>query len=386
MTTTPHLMDMMSKLIETPSVSSVSPSFDMGNRAVIDLLANWLDDLGFTVELQPLENHTDKANLIATLGQGEDGLVLAGHTDTVPCDESRWRFDPFSLTVSKDRLYGLGTSDMKSFLALVIEAASSFRDSDLQRPLTILATADEESTMDGAKLVSQRAQRLGRYCVIGEPTNLIPVHQHKGMFMEAIRLLGKSGHSSDPRLGKNALEGMHTVIQGLVDFRTELGEQHNNPVFDVPTPTLNLGHIHGGDNPNRICGKCELHLDLRPLPGMSIDELRQTLRDRVAGIAAELELECEFEALQHGIPALETPPDSPIVTLAEQLAGTKSVAVAFATEGPYLNQMGTETVVLGPGNIAQAHQPDEYLEIGRIKPTLDLLRQLIARTCSDALD
>jgi len=386
MTTTPHLMEMMSKLIETPSVSSVSPMFDMGNQAVVDLLANWLQDLGFTVEIQTLENHTDKANLIATLGQGEDGLVLAGHTDTVPCDEGRWRFDPFSLTVSKDRLYGLGTSDMKSFLALAIEAAGSFKDSDLERPLTILATADEESTMNGAKLIAQRDQRLGRYCVIGEPTKLIPVHQHKGMFMEAIRLVGQSGHSSDPRLGKNALEGMHAVMHGLVDFRTELEELHNNPTFDVPTPTLNLGHIHGGDNPNRICGQCELHFDLRPLPGMSIDELRQTLRDRVSRIAAALELECEFEALQDGIPAMDTPADSPIVKLAEELSGAKSIAVAFATEGPYLNQMGTETVVLGPGNIAQAHQPDEYLEIARIEPTLELMRQLIARVCSDEFE
>ena len=379
-------MEMMSKLIETPSVSSVSPSFDMGNRAVIDLLANWLDDLGFTVDIQTLENHTDKANLIATMGQGEDGLVLAGHTDTVPCDESRWRFDPFSLTVSKDRLYGLGTSDMKSFLALAIEAARSFEGTDLQRPLTILATADEESTMDGAKLIAQRNRRLGRYCVIGEPTNLIPVHQHKGMFMEAIRLLGQSGHSSDPRLGNSALEGMRVVMQGLADFRTELGELHNNPAFDVPTPTLNLGHIHGGDNPNRICGQCELHIDLRPLPGMSIEELRHTLREKISGMAAELELECEFDALFDGVPAMQTPADSPIVKLTEELSGNNSIAVAFATEGPYLNKMGTDTVVLGPGNIAQAHQPDEYLAIARIEPTLDLLRQLIARVCGDGLD
>ncbi len=374
----PKLLEMMRKLIETPSISCVSRERDMSNHAVIGLLAEWLEGIGYAITLQSVSD--GKTNLIATLGSGDDGLVLAGHTDTVPFDEGRWQFDPFKLSEVDGRLYGLGTSDMKCFLAITIEAVRQFTATDLRRPLTILATADEESSMHGAKALRQR-ERLGRYCVIGEPTNLKPVRSHKGILMEAIRLRGRSGHSSDPRLGNSALDGMHAVIQELIAYRGELAARFHNANFDVPVPTLNLGYIHGGDNPNRICGDCELHIDLRSLPGMNNDELRTMLRERIANVAERLELECSFDALFEGAPAMETSPDSPIVRLAEQLTGFASGVVAFGTEGPFLNAMGTDTVILGPGNIAQAHQPDEYLELARIQPTIDLLRRLITKIC-----
>jgi len=143
---------MLSGLIAAPSMSSVSPEFDTSNREVIDLLADWLERLGFAVEVLPLPTQPHKANLIATLGKGPGGLVLAGHTDTVPYDEGRWSHNPFRLTEKDNRLYGLGTSDMKGFFALAIEAARQFQAEQLQQPLIILATADEESSMEGAKI------------------------------------------------------------------------------------------------------------------------------------------------------------------------------------------------------------------------------------------
>ncbi|MGI9302986.1 MAG: acetylornithine deacetylase, partial [Gammaproteobacteria bacterium] len=303
----PHLLEMISKLIAEPSVSSVSPTLDMGNRAVIDLLALWLDDLGYTVEILPLPARKNKANLIATRGGGEEGLVLSGHTDTVPYDDGAWHYDPFTLTEYEGRLYGLGTADMKSFLPIAIHAAAQFATKDLQRPITILATADEESTMAGAKLLENEGRRLGRHCVIGEPTSLKPVRQHKGAMMEAIRLVGQSGHASDPRLGNSALEGMADVMRELIAYREELAARHRDPAFDVPGPTLNLGHIHGGDNPNRICGECELSIDIRVLPGMDIDELREDLRRRVAVVAERRSVTQPPTATSNGF-LLPTPP------------------------------------------------------------------------------
>ena len=376
---------MIAALIETPSVSSVSPAFDQGNKAVVEILAGWLSALGFRVEILPLSEQAGKANLIATLGAGPGGLVLAGHTDTVPYDEGRWNHDPFALTTLDGRLYGLGTSDMKAFLALAVEAASDFTAGQLKEPLIIVATADEESSMSGAKALVDARRPQARYAVIGEPTGMRPVRMHKGILMEAIHLRGRSGHSSDPALGNSALEGMHPILGELLRWRTELQAKHRNPLFAVPYPTLNLGHIHGGDNPNRICADCELHIDLRPMPGMDLQALRETMRYRLQGVIRDTGLELDCRPLFEGTPALETPASSDIVRVTEQLTGYQAGAVAFGTEGPYFNQLGINTVVLGPGDIDQAHQPDEYLAESRIAPTVALLRQLIQRFCVQAV-
>lgn len=377
----PPLLEMIEGLVRTPSVSSVDPAIDQGNRAVIDLLGSWLDNSGFQVELMPLPGKPEKANLIATLGRGSGGLVLAGHVDTVPYDVGQWTHDPFSLTETDARLYGLGTSDMKSFIALALEASRDVQAPDLDEPLILLATADEETSMSGARALVEKQRPHARYAIIGEPTGLHPVRMHKGILMEAIRLHGHSGHSSDPSLGNSALEAMHTVIGSILAWRDELQQKNQNQLFAVPFPTLNLGHIHGGDNPNRICAECELHIDLRPLPGMDAAELRGELHHRIRYSLRDSGIGIDFESLSAGVPPMETPADAAIVRLAEKLTGYPSQAVAFATEAPYLAQLGMETVVLGPGDIAQAHQPDEFLALERLNPTISILQQTINTVC-----
>lgn len=235
--------------------------------------------------------------------------------------------------------------------------------------------------MCGAKALVDAARRLGRYAVIGEPTGLKPIRMHKGIAMEAIRLTGRAGHSSDPSLGVNALEGMHRVIGAILDWRDELQRAHRNPQFAVPVPTLNLGHIHGGDNPNRICGQCELHFDLRPLPGMDLAALRGDLDRRLGTLLADSGLQLERVPLFEGIPAMETDASAAIVQSAERLTGHTAEAVAFGTEGPYLNSLGLQTIILGPGDIAQAHQPDEFLALDRVAPGVRLVQGLIREFC-----
>jgi acetylornithine deacetylase len=375
----PELLKMMSQLIATPSISCVQPELDMSNEPVIDLLAGWLESSGFRVTKQPVA--PAKFNLIASRGTGSDGLILSGHTDTVPCDEALWRSNPFKLTESEDRLYGLGSCDMKSFIAMAIMASQTFSEDQLVRPLTIIATADEETTMSGARLLAESGEPLGRYCVIGEPTSLNPVRAHKGILMESVKFIGSSGHSSDPALGNNALEAMHQYIHKLLQYRSQLQQQHQNPAFDVSSPTLNLGHIHGGDNPNRICGECELHFDLRFLPGMNLETLRQQVRSLATQVAHENELSVEFEALFMGSPAMQTDSDSLINRYIEEVTSKSSGSVAFSTEAPFFNDLNCETIVIGPGSIRQAHQPDEYLPVDQISPTIKLLESLIKRFC-----
>ena len=374
-----RLLERMRQLIATPSVSSVSPQFDQSNQAVIDLLANWLEDAGFVVRIQHLAQ-AGKANLIATLGSGIDGLVLAGHTDTVPYNAELWQYDPFAGVVANERLYGLGAADMKSFLALALEAASRFSAADLRHPLTIVATADEESSMHGARMLGE-VLPPHRHALIGEPTELRPVRMHKGMGMESIHVRGQAGHSSNPALGVSALEGMHLLIAELLRWRTELQERYHHAAFEVPVPTLNLGHIHGGDNPNRICGACELHIDLRPLPGMSLQSMREALHQRLQNCIADSALTLSFTPLFAGIEPFETPAAAPIVQLAETLSGAAAGAVSFGTEAPFFNALGMQTVILGPGSVTCAHQPDEFLPLADIAPTLRILQGLIARLC-----
>lgn len=381
MVSPPDLREMIARLIEIPSISSVNPEEDQANRPVVDQLAEWLSGMGFKIEVQEIPNAPGKANLIATLGSGEGGLVLVGHTDTVPFDEGRWQSDPFRLSERDGKLYGLGTSDMKAFLALVLEAARGLRAQDLQQPLIVLATADEESGMSGARALVEAGKPRGRHAVIGEPTNLIPVRMHKGVMMESVRVIGRSGHSSDPSFGLNALEGMTAVLNELQRWRAELQQRYRNDAFKVPGPTLNLGRICGGDNPNRICPEVELQLDIRPLPGMSLEELRQELGRRVRQATAAQPWELELKPLFPGLPPMETPATAPIVRATERLTGASAEAAAFGTEAPFLQALGADVVVLGPGDIAQAHQPDEYLRLDRLTPTVELLRQLIRDFC-----
>jgi len=377
----PNTIDKISALIGSPSVSSTSVQWDSSNLGVIETLNTWLEELGFKCEVMRIPGEPLKANLIATLGSGPGGLVLSGHTDTVPCDPELWRSDPFTLTERDNKLYGLGSCDMKGFIALAVEAASEFKDIALKAPIIILATADEESSMSGARALVDAGRPKARAAIIGEPTGLQPIRMHKGMMMEAVRIEGQAGHSSDPSLGANALEAMHGVMSELLSIRSELQGKYQHAGFQVNVPTMNLGCIHGGDNPNRICGRCELEFDLRPLPGMSMDGLRNLISERLHPIEAKHKVSLAVRSLFPGIPPFEEQANSELVAQVEKLTGHSASAVAFGTEAPFLQALGMETVVLGPGSINQAHQPDEFLALDQIRPTLDLLRNLIKHYC-----
>jgi acetylornithine deacetylase len=377
----PGQFDMLKALVAAPSVSCSTPQFDMSNRGVVDLLAGWLEALGFAIQIIPIAGQPTKANLIATRGAGPGGLVLAGHTDTVPYDHHSWQQDPFTLTERDQRWYGLGATDMKGFFPVVLAAIQGFDNVEFKQPLIVLATADEESSMDGAKQLVEQGRPKARFAVIGEPTDLKPARLHKGMMMESLILTGRSGHSSDPALGVNALEAMTDAIGELRAFRAELQQRHRNPAFHVEVPTLNLGCIHGGDNPNRICGECELHFDLRPLPGMDIRVLRDSIVQRLQPLAEKHRVNMQLRSLFPGIQPFEQNADSALIKAVEQLTGHSAGAVNFATEAPFMQALGMETVVFGPGSIDQAHQPDEYIDTAQLKPAVAAISGLIRKFC-----
>jgi len=375
--------DRIARLIARSSVSSAAPGWDQSNSEVVGELADMLEQAGFTVEVLPLPHDPLKENLIATFGKGEGGLVLAGHTDTVPYDLAQWKTDPFRLSERDGKLYGLGTSDMKAFLALALEVTEGLSADSLTAPLIVLATADEESTMNGARALVDMQRPKGRYAIIGEPTDMKPVRAHKGIMMERIKIVGRAGHSSNPAYGESALEGMTDVLIALRALREELQDRYQNPGFEVPYPTLNLGRIHGGDSANRICGECELDIDVRLLPGMEAAWVRTQLQERCARAIEKRGLTVEVTPLEEETPPHELKAQSEVLRTAELLTGEGATTVAFATEAPYLARLGTETLVMGPGGIGEAHKPDEFVRMERLEPTVQLLRAMTQRLCKD---
>jgi len=385
----PNFTQSLTQLIACPSISSTQPSWDQGNLKVIQLLATWFEELGFSIDIQQVpsahKGGAKKYNLLAKLGNGDGGLLLAGHSDTVPFDESRWQSDPMGVIDKDNKFYGLGTCDMKGFFAFILQACKGLTAKQLKKPLYILATADEETTMAGARFFAQSQAAKPDVAIIGEPTSLVPVVMHKGHMSHRISVEGQSGHSSQPNLGVNAIEIMYQVIGELINLKEKFNLNYKNEAFDVPAPTLNMGAIKGGDNANRICGHCDLDIDLRSLPGMTDDELLHWLSEALKPLAEKFPGRISFEELHPSSPSFEQKKhqhdDKCFVSIAEEISGHSCCAVNYATEAPYIQQLGCQTIVLGPGSINQAHQPNEFLAHSEIEKTEQILVEMIQRYC-----
>lgn len=381
----PSFIEIYNELITIPTISNVADAkLDYSNKLLVEKLANWLADLGFKIILTPIPNTRDKYNLLATYSNNANdtlgGLLLSGHTDTVPFDEGLWTKDPFKVTEFDNKWYGLGTADMKGFFAFILE---SLRDIDLKsltKPLHILATADEEITMAGAAYFAQHAKLQPDCTIIGEPTSLIPIRAHKGFVSNVIRITGKSGHSSDPEKGINAIEVMHLVIGKLLELKQKLKNEYHNNSFAVPYPTMNLGIIKGGDAANRICGCCELIMDIRALPEMDIHSLYDLLCQTLQPIKNQYPNRIDIAYEVDPIAGYECQHDNPALQEVEKLVNQSAQTVNYSTEAPFLNQIAP-TIVLGPGSIEQAHQPDEFVDMSYLKPTKATLQKLIQRFC-----
>ncbi|WP_371187786.1 acetylornithine deacetylase [Thalassotalea maritima] len=379
--TLPNLENALSQLIATPSISAESAQLDQSNQAIINLLGNWFADLGFTIDIQPVPHTRNKYNLLAKIGHGEGGLLLAGHSDTVPFDEQGWHSDPFKVSVRDNKFYGLGTCDMKGFFAFILQACKAVDLTKLKKPLYILATADEETSMAGARFFIKQQLVKPDVAIIGEPTKLKPVIMHKGHMSHRISVTGKSGHSSLPDHGVNAIEIIYQVIGRLLNFKQHLANTYQNKAFSVTEPTLNLGAIHGGDGANRICGECYLDIDLRALPGIKDDELVAWLADAIKPIADQYPGRINIRELHLSSPAFAERADSELAQTAKTISGHCCQAVNYATEAPYIQQLGCQTIVLGPGSIEQAHQNNEHLAFEQIKPAEHMLLQFIHHYC-----
>ncbi|GAC22113.1 acetylornithine deacetylase [Paraglaciecola arctica] len=368
-------------IIKSPSISAFDEKIDQTNRPLIDILSSWFSELGFTITIQHVPGTRNKFNMLAKIGSGEGGLLLSGHSDTVPFDEGAWQSDPFKVKQADGKLFGLGSCDMKGFFAFILEALKTIPLNKLKKPLYILATADEETSMAGARFFAQQQLIKPNMAIIGEPTELVPIYKHKGHIAQSLNIQGKAGHSSDPDKGVNAIEIMYQAIGQLMDLQSRLKGQFHDDDFSVPYVTMNLGHIHGGDGENRICGHCKLNFDLRAVPELNDQQALAMIDEALAPVFAKYPSRLSLDLMYPTAPAFACRDEQNILALAEQLTGKKFQSANYATEAPFINQLGCDTIVLGPGSIDQAHQPDEYISLDYVDPTVHILQQMINKVC-----
>lgn len=384
----PSFIQLYNEFISIPTISSLQNSeLDHSNRSFIDRLAHYLSELGFSVTIEEVPQTRQKFNLLAQFIPEQQstetaigGLLLTGHSDTVPFDEALWHSDPFSVTEKNGRWYGLGTADMKGFFAFILEALKSIDLKSLQKPLSILITADEEITMAGAAHFARHHSIQPDCIIVGEPTSLIPIRAHKGFTSNGIQVVGRSGHSSDPDSGLNAIEIMHQVITLLLQLKETLKTSYHNGGFQIPYQTMNLATIHGGDAANRICGCCDLVLDIRPLPDMKAIDIKPLIISTLAPLMARYPDAIRVVSKIDPIQGYECDAHDPMLCLVEQITSQRAQTVNYSTEAPYLQSIAP-TIILGPGSIAQAHQPDEFISMDQFQPTLDTLQRLIHQFC-----
>ncbi|MSP68315.1 MAG: acetylornithine deacetylase [Alphaproteobacteria bacterium] len=356
------------------------------NLGLIRYVGDYLAGHGIQAEL--FQNHEGtKANLFATVGAGEvGGVVLSGHTDVVPVDGQDWATDPFRVTERDGRLYGRGTCDMKSFLACALALVPEFQARRLPVPIHLALSYDEEVGCLGApRMLAPLAARglSPRAVIVGEPTEMAVVTQHKGIQAFQTVVTGLEAHSSDQERGVNAILYAARLIQFLESLRAEM--KARTPVaspFDPPYTTVHVGTIAGGTALNIIPRRCELRWEYRNTPNIDPEELvervREHCRNTLLPEMRRLSPLCDIVTERTGsVPAFRPEPDSPAATLAMALLGTNATAaVSFGTEAGQFQEAGFPTVVCGPGSIREAHRPNEFIARAQVDACLGFLRRL----------
>ena len=368
--------------------NTVSQGMASSTRGMADFVSAYAEDAGFQVRQFPyVAGKVERVNIIATKGGSEPFLALSGHMDTVAASPKEWAGpgkDPFRLVYHKtskaERYYGRGIADMKLFLAIALMVGARIETSALRKPLALYFTSDEEVGCVGIKrLLKTEGVPVPRFAIIGEPTNGVPICLHKGYVYLEIELRGKSGHASNPDSGCGVVrEALPCVIRTINEIERKLRGSRDER-FEVPFPTLNIGVVHTGTGAakNIIPDRCFLEVEVRPLPGQdeeTLVDLFDILLKRAIGQSRDDGPIRGVEVLTHlkrtPTPAMETPRNSPVVTVAERITDKRAGSVPFNTEGGVFGKAGVESIVWGPGSIAQAHKPDEYVDAQWLQPSI----------------
>lgn len=369
----PEALAMIEHLIRFDTTSRES------NLGLIEWARDHLERLGATTRLT-YDAKGVKANLFATLGEGRHpGIILSGHTDTVPVDGQAWRTDPFTPTVIDGRLHARGSADMKGYLGVALKQAPTFLAAidagRLDAPIHYSLSYDEEIGCIGVRGLIADLQATGLVaagCIVGEPTSMQPIIAHKGTHRFRCHVHGREAHSSYTTHGVNAIEYAARLVVFIRDLADRLAATEVRDYgFNVPYSTLSTGVIHGGIAANVIPKSCEVQFDMRTLPSASSDALYAEIVDYARQLEAAMQkedaagrIEMTWESSTDGLAAHE---DDAIVQLARKLSRNDATGkVSYGTEAGLFQQIGIPTVICGPGDIAQAHGPDEFVALDQL--------------------
>ena len=376
---TPQALEWAQRLVRFHTESSRS------NLPLIECIADHLRTLGVPIRLTHDETR-NKANLFATIGPGKPGgIVLSGHTDTVPWDGQAWNVDPLSAEVKDGRLYGRGSADMKGWIGLAVAQAAAWQQADLPHAIHFALSYDEEVGGFGAMNLIADLKEAGiapRICIVGEPTEMVPAIAHKGVHRWRCCVRGKAAHSSLTPMAVNSIEAAARVVNHIAALADELRDTEPRQAgFDVPYTTAAVCRFEGGIADNVVPEDCRFHYEFRDLPGADAAALQQRVRAYAATLepamkAVEPSAGFSFESFA-SMPAFQARLDEPAVQLALRLADApRTTLVAFGTEAGLFQRAGMSTVVCGPGSIQQAHQADEFVSLAQLARAEAFLRGL----------
>ncbi len=375
-------VEMIEKLIAFDTTSRNS------NLELIDFVAAYLDGHGVSVT-RTYDDHGGKANRFASLGPDRaGGVVLSGHTDVVPVDGQAWDSDPFAIEAMGDRLYGRGTSDMKSFIAIALALTPQFLAAGLESPLYFALSYDEEVGCIGVDRMIAGIEAAGiapEIVIVGEPTGMKVANAHKGIYSFATEVTGFEAHSSATHLGVNAVMIAARLIAFLGDMAEEMrGRADPDSGFDPPYTSVHVGTVEGGTALNIIPRRCRFMWEYRLMPKADAGEIIERFETYASSLAPAMRAVDGGAGIhterRSQVPGLTVEDASPAERLVMALTGdNQAIKVSYGTEAGKFQQAGASTVICGPGYIEQAHKPNEFIDLAQIEACEAFMRRLMER-------
>ena len=372
-------MLILGDLVGFPTVTGDS------NLDLITYVTSRLEPLGADIRITRDKTGT-QANLLATIGpKGDGGVILSGHSDVVPAEESDWTGTPFVAMRRENKIYGRGTVDMKGFIACAMAMAPEFAGSDLARPVHIAVTFGEEVGCKGAPLLIEDmldADIRPEAAIVGEPTEMGIVEAHKGMHEYTTRITGLEGHGSKPAQAVNAVQYGARYVGELMALASELEkEPPKNSPYDPPHTTISVGSMHGGVAHNIVAGECVIQWEMRPVVHSDATKVlrhMEVFEDQLQTEMKNVSPDASIMTVTEGaVGGLQRNQGSRAVELVSGLLDESNRTVAaFSTEAGLYQAAGISAVVCGPGSIDVAHQPDEYISLDQIEHCLEMMRGL----------